>query len=103
MGSAGTDELESLKSNHQNLAIQKQERTQRLILRRRGDFSLRCEVSQERTDVACVEVSGMLSVVEEDEAPNPGDIRIFGSTAVVACLRTGSDLVEQSWGLGRHS
>ena len=63
-GPARPHEVEGLELNPENLARQKQERTQGLILGRSRDFSLCGEIGQEGTDVASTQVSGMLWVVE---------------------------------------
>ena len=58
---------------------------------------------QEGADIPSVELAGMSTVMEENEAPNPCDVGFLGTLTVVARSGASADLVEQSRGLAGGS
>ncbi len=66
-----------------NLAVEKEERAERLVLRRCRDASLDGQGRQETCDLCRPHVRGMALAVKEDVAANPRDIRLLGATAIV--------------------
>ena len=86
----------------ENLAVKKEERAQRLVLGRRGDFPVDREAGEEALDVGRFEYRGVAVVIEADESPDPVDVGLLGPDAVVLEPDAVADLVEQAWGFGRH-
>jgi hypothetical protein len=72
----------------QHVLVEKEQRGQRLILGRSAYVPLGRERAQEGGDFRLVQSGGMLAVVEVDESSDPGDVALFGATAVVAARRT---------------
>ena len=54
---------------------------------------------RKRVDLGRAHLGGMALAVEEDEAPDPGDVGLLGAAAVVACAQGLAHAVEQT-GLG---
>ena len=81
------------------LAIEKEQRVQRLVLRRRGDAIANRESRQERRRLGGAHLRRMSFPVKEDVALDPVDVGLLGAAAVVRArmrLRTRS----RSLGLG---
>jgi hypothetical protein len=72
-------------------------------LGRGGDLPIDRERREELRDFLSAHLSGVALVVEDDEAPDPGDVRLLGATAEVAGSQSLADAVEETglWGLGR--
>jgi hypothetical protein len=59
--------------------IQEEDGVQRLILRGRADLGADRQCAQERRDVSGAEAARMSSAVEDDEAPDPVHVGVFGA------------------------
>src|SRR5437667_2093573 len=70
-----------------NLAIEEEQGAQRLILGGRGDVPLDGQRAQIPRELRGAHLGGMTLPVEEDLAPYPGDVGLFGPPAIV----TGTD------------
>ena len=79
----------------ENFAIEEQQRSQRLILRRGRDPPLGCEVRQERFDLGPAHLPRVAFAVEVDEAARPVQVGVFRAQAVVLHPQAISVLVEQ--------
>jgi hypothetical protein len=64
-------------------AVKKEERAERLVLRRCGDLSVDGQRRQEARDLCRTHGGGMALSVEEDVAADPRDVRLLGATAIV--------------------
>jgi hypothetical protein len=67
-----------------------------LILRRRRHVTLHREMAQERRDLGRSHLRRMPLTVEEDEAPDPVDVRLLGPRAAVAQPKRDPDPIEQA-------
>ena len=85
----------------EDLAIQEQQRAQCLILGRCGDVALDGEPAQIPGELGATHLGGMPLLVEEDVAPNPRDVGLLGSPAIVAGAHGIPDPVEQAPRAGR--
>ena len=61
-----------------DVAVQKDQRTERLILRRGAHLLMDCEPRQERRDLCCRDRGWVNRIVKEDEPPDPTDVRLLG-------------------------
>jgi hypothetical protein len=68
--------------HHQNVAVQKQERVQRLILSRGADLLNHSKIGQKRRNLGLPHVRRMPSPMKQHEPANPIDIRFLGPPAV---------------------
>ena len=68
----------------EDLAIQEQQRVQRLVLRRCRDVVANGERREKRGDFRGAHLGGMPLAVEKDVSLDPVDVRLLGATAVVA-------------------
>mgnify|MGYP001792031134 CR=1 FL=1 len=96
------DSVEPGQFARQDFAIQKQQRTLRLVLHGCGDTPHGREVSQELLDVPCRKLLRMTIVVELDEAPDPIDICLLGADAVMLEQDPRAYLIEQTGSLRLH-
>ncbi len=80
----------------QHLAIQKQQRSQSLILRGGRHSSLAREVGQERNDLLCAHLGRMTLAAPVDEALDPPHIALFGAITIVPAPQHIAHLVQQS-------
>ena len=78
------DPLERLELEAEHLAIQEEDRRERLVLRRCRDATLVGERGEERDDMLRAQLAGMAPAVEADEALHPLRIGALGAQAVVA-------------------
>jgi hypothetical protein len=62
-----------------HIPVKKQQSVERLILGRGGNMPVDCQVSKVSLDLAFSHILRMTFVMEEDKAPNPTDIRLFGA------------------------
>ena len=67
----------------------------RLILGGGGHVPLNRQRAQKSGDVRTAQLGGMPFAVEEDIPPDPGDIRLFRSPAIVADAEGLADAIEQ--------
>ncbi len=85
MGDAGVDDAaEVVDLALKDVAVQEQERRQRLVLRRGTDVVGDCKVSEKGVDLGLGHLGGVAQVVEVDEAAHPEAVRLLGPLAVVA-------------------
>jgi hypothetical protein len=79
----------------QDVPIKEQDRVQRLILGRGGDIAANRQVAEEGCYFRCGHLTRVTLVVEEDEAPDPLQIRQLGSDAVVTQADDLAHLIQQ--------
>jgi hypothetical protein len=79
----------------QDVAMQEEERRERLRLGRGADVVLRREVGEEGVDLRLAHRGGMTQAVEADEAPHPEAVGLLGAAAVVARAQGGAQLVDE--------
>jgi len=82
----------------QDVAIEEQERTQCLVLGRRGNPALDSQGAEEASNFGRSHLGGMTLAVEEDVAADPPHVGFFGAATAVAKAVGLSHAVEQ---LGR--
>lgn len=63
----------------EHLSVQEEQRAERLVLGRGGDMLLDGEVTQEGLDLGHAQISGVALAVEEDIAPDPANVGLFGA------------------------
>ena len=83
------------------MAVEKQQRCQRLVLRCRRYLALVAQKGQKGLHLRCAHLPGMTFVVEDNEALDPAGIGLFGTQAVMAQPALLAHLVKQTWRLGR--
>jgi hypothetical protein len=76
------------------LAVQKQQRTERLVLCGSTDALPNSEMGQEGHHIGIGQFGRMGLTVEQDVASNPPDISLFGATAVMLPSQRIADLVQ---------
>ncbi len=77
------DPAQFLEGPTQDFAVEEQDGAGRLVLGRRRDIPLDGQVSEERLELGCPHLLRMAFPMEEDEAPDPLDLGVFGPDAVV--------------------
>ena len=77
-------------------SIEEEQRGKRLILRRGADVAVHGEIRQESVDLRLAHLLRMALAVEEDEALDPGDVRLLGAEAVVLRAQRDADTIEQT-------
>jgi hypothetical protein len=82
----------------QDLLVEKQQGSQRLILGRRADVSFG-ETRKKGANLGLGQGFGMALAVEDDEAPNPSDVGLLGARAIVTGSQAFPDLVKKTRGL----
>src|SRR4029079_14975055 len=96
LGPLGADDvLEPRELPIEHAAVQKQQRGERLVLRRRAHPAFCREGAQEALDVRFSELGGVTLLVKEDEATNPVDAGLFGASAVVTPAKNASHAIQQ--------
>jgi hypothetical protein len=95
------DAFEPARLATQHLLVQKQQRSEGLVLRGRADVSLDGERGEELRDLGPPVLSRMVLAVEEDVTA-PADIRFLSTVAVVAGAEGVAPLVEQPRLRGRR-
>ena len=74
----------------QDVAVEKQERAQRLVLGRSGNPTLDRQGAEKASDLGRAHLGGMALAVEEDVATDPPDVGFLGApTAVAKAVRYG--------------
>jgi len=79
----------------QDLLVEKQQGSQRLILGRRADVSFG-ETRKKGANLGLGQGFGMALAVEDDEAPNPSDVGLLGARAIVTGSQAFPDLVKKT-------
>jgi hypothetical protein len=83
--------------------VEEEERREGLVLGGGRDAAVRRERGQEGVDLGFAHFVGMPFAVEDDEPPDPADVRLFGAEAVVAHAERGTNAVEELHRLSRTS
>ena len=78
----------------QHLAVQEQDRAQRLVLRRRADVPFHRQVGEERGDLRFPELARVAYAVKADETADPCHVRLLRTTAVAVDTDGRAHLVE---------
>jgi hypothetical protein len=103
LGPFGVDQVsQPRKFALQDLLVEKQQGSQRLILGRRADVSFG-ETRKKGANLGLGQGFGMALAVEDDEAPNPSDVGLLGARAIVTGSQAFPDLVKKTRWLGRKS
>jgi hypothetical protein len=101
LGPLGThDAIEPGKIDLEHIAVQEQEGAEGLILRRRRHAPFHGQPSQEAGDLGSPQLDWVTLAVEDDVPPDPRNVALFGSPAVVACAQPLPDAIEEPWLLG---
>ena len=66
----------------EHLLIKEEQRTEGLVLSRRGDVKIDVQVAEESGDLFFAHLLRVTFIVEEDEPANPINIGLFGADAV---------------------
>ena len=80
----------------EDLAVEKEERAEGLVLRRCRDLPIDGQRRQKVRELRRSHLGRMALAVEEDVAADPGDIRLLGATAIVPDADGLADAVEQA-------
>ena len=94
--------VEPRELDHQNLAIEEQQRTACKILRRSRHIPLDREVGEKSDYFRTSHFSRVSLAVEKNEASNPVDVCLLGANAVVLETDALTHLVEKRNGSGRR-
>jgi hypothetical protein len=86
----------------QHLAVQEQQRSQCLVLRRRTDGALDCQHGEKGAHLGRTELGWMTLVMKMDVSADPSDVRLLGAITVVIHANGVADLIEQSARLRRR-
>ncbi len=81
----------------EDVAVEKEERAEGLILSGGGDGTIDGEMAQEGSDFAFTHHVRMAFAMEEDEAANPIEVSLLGAQAVVLHAQMPADTVEEFW------
>lgn len=87
--------------NPEDLPVEKQQRRERLVLRRRGHVALDREVIEKRSHLGRAHVARVPLAGEKDKATDPVQVRFLGAQAVVPLAQRVAHLVEQPRGSNR--
>jgi hypothetical protein len=80
----------------ENVLVEKQDRTEGLVLRRGANLSLGSEIGKELSDFTFSQLVRMSLSVKEDETNDPPDVSLFGSRTIVAGSNRLSYPIEQT-------
>jgi hypothetical protein len=86
----------------EEVAIQKQNGAQGLVLSGRGDVPFDDESAQELRHLGASHLGRMTFAMEEDEPADPRDVGLLGPPAIVASTNGRADVVEQATRSGRQ-
>jgi len=86
---------EGLDGPPEDFAVEEEKRAQGLRLGGSGHPPARGEIRDEGVDLGFAHFVGMPFTVENDEPPNPADVGLFGTDAVVARAERGTHAVEE--------
>lgn len=95
------DRLELIKRTLEDAIVQKTERGQRLVLRRRRHALVGGKPGQERRNIRLIQVLGMATIVGVDIPANPMDIGCFRSPAVSLFARRAPNQLHEPEATGR--
>jgi hypothetical protein len=90
------DAVERREVDLEDVAVEEEERSQRLVLRRGADALAHGEVREEGVDLGLAHLGGMALVVEEDVAARPRDVGLLRAQAVVPRADRVAHAVEQA-------
>ena len=86
----------------EHVAIEEQQGAERLVLCGGSDVLLHGQVGEEGFDFRDAHVARVLFMVEQDVAPDPADVGLFGADRVVFEADGVADLVEEFFGAFVH-
>lgn len=84
--------------NIENLAIEKENRADGLVLGGSSDSFLVGQSSDEFIDLCHAHLAGMALVVVQDKLSDPADIGVFGTEGIMAVAEDFAVLIEQLFG-----
>ena len=84
----------------EDLAVEEEKGAERLVLGGGADLAPRGEVAEVPRHLGCAEAVGVPLPVKEDEAADPGDVRVLGAAAEVPGAQDAADAVEEPGGRG---
>jgi hypothetical protein len=87
--------IEGWKILVQYVAVEEQEGVQGDILRRRRHPTVDGEMCQKGTDLLGTHILGMAFLVEQDKAPAPANVRLFGTATQMSEAKRQAHLIEQ--------
>ena len=101
LGPGWADGYESsvVQLNLQNIAVEKEDGADGLVLGGGGDSFLIDEVGDEGVDLVHAHLAGMALIMVEDVLAYPADVGLFGTEGVVAVTKEFAVLVEQFFAL----
>jgi hypothetical protein len=82
--------------NGEYFAVQEEERTLRLILRRCSDLAVGRELREELLDIASTEICRVAVLMEAKVPPNPIDVSFLGADTIVLVSDPIADLVQEA-------
>jgi hypothetical protein len=88
------DTVQPVERVPEHFSIEEQQRAQGLVLRRGADAPATRQVLEEGTDLLRSQLVRMTPLIEENETPDPADVRSFRTGTVVARADGGTDAVE---------
>lgn len=96
LGPADVAEPGQLDAEH--FPVEKQQRRQRLVVRRRGDVALVRQMIEECDHLFAGHLAGVTHGMEADETARPLHLRLLGAVAAVEVANATPDLVEKARG-----
>ena len=90
------DAVEPWEIELQHVAVQEEQRAQRLVLSRGGHLALDRERAEELGDLRRAHVDWISLAVEEDVSTDPRDVRLLGAATVVAGAQGAANTVEET-------
>ena len=96
------DALHVRQFDAQDVAVEEEERAERLVLRRGGDSLVGSEVREKLADLARAHLRGMALAMEEDEALDPTDVSAHGADAIMFEPQASPHLLEERESFGRR-
>src|SRR5437763_4124295 len=79
----------------EKLLIQKQQRAEGLVLRRRRYFPLYCQVTEKLNDLFFAELARMPFTMKQNETANPIHIRLLSAPAVASRAHKSAHLIKE--------
>src|SRR5882724_12990299 len=89
------DVIDEIEFSAEHLLIKKEQGTESLILSRRGDVFIDCEMIQELSDLRFAHFVRMAFAMEQNEPANPIDVRFLRSNGIAFRAQLPADAIEQ--------